>query len=205
MCTSLTKRVAEVQRAARRLVQLHGLARWFFVALATAMLLGLVDYLLRPADAAPRWLLSLSVTGIWLVAFLKLALQPFVQREDLVAVAVRIEQHFSQLLSQLSSAIAFLEQLEGSSAAGSTALRSAVVAQAEALSAPLDFHSVLQFHEVQKSVRWALLGAGAAALLGALAPGAVSLAAMRLAMPWRDLPWPRRHELVIVERVERLA
>src|SRR5207248_1941411 len=49
---------------------------------------------------------------------------------------------------------------------------------------------------------------GAAALAAGLSlidPSAAGLAIARLAMPWRDLAWPRQHELAFLQPPERLA
>ncbi len=205
MSASLQQRVELVQRGARRLVWRYGLAR--FVAAATAVILtaGGLDYSLRLHDPALRWLLSgLALAGCgWL--FAKLAWPVFRFRPSLVSAARRIEQRYPALGERLTSAMAFLAQAKSDPTAGSADLRRAVVAEAEALAAGLDFEAALDRRAPRQMTLCAAAALLVACLFAALNPAAASRAVARLAQPWRALPWPRRHELAFVSAPQRLA
>src|SRR5215471_18848177 len=143
MGQSLSQRVAQVQTTARRLVWYYALARVTTVTVIVAVSICLVDYLLRPHDLVFRWLLSAVVIGAATSAATKFAMPALRLRQSLVGVASRIELRFPQLGGRLSSALAFQSQPEEDSTAGSPDLRRAVIAEAEALAADLDFRITL--------------------------------------------------------------
>jgi hypothetical protein len=96
MPPSLPRRIAEVQRAAGRLVWLAGMAWLAAAVVAATVALGLADYLLRPHDAALRWLLSATALGVAAWAAVKLALPVLSYHQGPIAVARRIERRFPQ-------------------------------------------------------------------------------------------------------------
>lgn len=205
MLHPLASRVEKVQRTAQRLRWLHGVARLTVVSIALLAACGGIDYLFRAADPAARWLLSVVAVTLFAGALVKLILPSFLIREGLVTVAQRIEQRFGQLNRQLSSAVAFLVESPEKPTTGSLALRQAVVGETEALARQLDFDSVLERREAIRLAVWAAIAVAVAALGVVAAPTHAGLAALRLALPWRELPWPRRHELVLISPPERLA
>jgi hypothetical protein len=101
--------------------------------------------------------------------------------------------------------MAFLGQGEDDPTAGSPALRRSVVAEAEALSAGLVFGQSLDARPSRRAALATGVVVAAAALLALLNPAAAELALTRLAMPWREQPWPRGHELAFVNPPARLA
>jgi hypothetical protein len=201
----LIDRVEQVQAAARRLRWRYALALSATAAMLAALGLGLFDYLLRPHDVLARWLLSAVAVVAAGVAFVRFAWPVITRRERLVATARRIERHFPSLGERLSSAVAFLGQSAGDPSAGSLDLRRAVVAEADALSVDLNFRDCLDRRAPRGAILIACAAAALIALLAIINPPAAGLAAARLAMPWRSLPWPRRHELVFAEAPARLA
>src|SRR5262245_40301735 len=191
MSHSLGHRVGKVQTAARRLLCLHGLARFVVATVLVVAALGLIDYGFRLHNPMARWLLSICAVALLGVAFVKLALRQLVAARGQLATARRIEHRFPELGERLSSAIAFLKQADNDPTAGSPALRRAVIAEAVALSAELDFRDALD----AAPVRGAVIAATAALVVAGLFASAnytVSRQAMaRLAQPWRELSWPR--------------
>ena len=205
MTHPLQSRVAATSRQASRLLWQYGLCRFLAAAVALITAIAVLDFMVRWHDPGLRWLVSLiALAGIGL-AFYLLARPALVGRHRLIDIAQRIERRYPQLGERLSSSMAFLAQSEDDPTAGSPALRRSVVAEAEALAAGIDFRQSL---DVRPS-RWAAIAAGivvgAVALLALLNPAAAGLALTRLAMPWQDKPWPRRHELAFVDPPARLA
>src|SRR6476620_3617462 len=134
MTFSLQQRVARVGAAARRLRWVYGLARFGAAVLAIVVGLGLIDYLLRLHAPVARWLLSAVGVVLTIIAFLKLAWPAIRLRQSAVSTARRIELRFPDLGERLSSAIAFSAEAVTNPVAGSSALRQAVIAEAEAVS-----------------------------------------------------------------------
>lgn len=183
----------------------YGLYRFAAAAVAIIATIAALDYLLRWHDPGLRWLVSLAVClGIGL-AFSYLAWPTFTARRGLIDVARRIELRFPQLGERLSSAMAFLAQSEDDPTAGSPALRRSVVAEAESLAADLDFSRSLDTRPLRRAAIIVSCAVLVAALLAVLNPSAAALAISRLAIPWQDRPWPRRHELEFVKPPARLA
>src|SRR5262245_22513062 len=202
MSHPLQARVAAISRRASFLVREYGVRRFAAAALALLVSISMLDHLLRWHDPGLRWLASLTAIATIAAAFFYFAIPGFRVRRNLIDVARRIERRFPQFGERLSSAIAFLEQGEHDPTAGSSALRRSVIAEAEAIAADLDFGQAL---ERPRILWWWLIPAGALALLVLLNPPAAKLALSRLALPWQELPWPRRHELEFASAPARLA
>src|SRR5262245_4077671 len=205
MSRSLHQRVQQVQAQARRMLWQYGLARFGAALAAIVVGLGLLDYFLRPHDSLSRWILSLAAVALSIMALAKLTWPAARFVQSLVATARRIERRFPELGERLSSAIAFLAQDENAITAGSPDLRRAVIAEADALSSGLDFREALDVRPLRRAALTAGLMLAFAAGLALLSPSAAGLAVVRLAQPWRELPWPRRHELAFDKPPERLA
>lgn len=201
----LAQRVEGVRAAATRLAWAYGLGRFAAAAVATVIALGLLDFALRLHDPASRWLFSAIGLAAIVFAFAKLAWPALAFVPGLVPTAQNIERRFPKLGERLTSAISFLDQAETDPTAGSSELRRAVIAQAESLAADMDFRSALDRVPVLRAL--GLLGG--ASLLGIalflINPLTATLAVGRLAMPWRNLAWPRQHELAFVDPPRRLA
>lgn len=201
----LQTRVEAVRGRAARLLWMYGLSRFAAAAVGIIILLALADYGLRLHDAAGRWLFSLmALLGI-AGAFMWLGWPALRPRKSPIEVARRIESRFPALEGRLSSAVAFLDESEDDPRAGSAALRKAVVAEAAALSADLDFRKALDSRQPRRAATVAAIAFFLFATLAGLNPAAANLALARLAMPWRAQPWPRRHELAFVSTPSRLA
>jgi hypothetical protein len=197
--------VDQVRRAARRLVWLHGLARFAAAVITVIVAAGLADYVLRREDLALRGLLSVVALGLVIAAFVRFAWPVVWPAFGRVAIARRVERRFPELGERLSSAIALLAEPEGNPVAGSIALRRAVVADAEAASARLDFREAVDASAARRASLYAGIAVALAVTVFALNSTAAKLALFRLAMPWREAPWPRRHELALVEPPGQIA
>jgi hypothetical protein len=205
MHQSLVQRVESVRTAARRLVFRYGLARFGAAVVAVTVGLGLIDYLLRPHDALLRAMFSAAAAGLAIWAFVRLCWPALCFRPSRVATARQIERRFPALRERLSSAISFAGEAESDGRAGSPELRRAVIAEAEALSVDMDFRGALDQRAVRGAVAMAAAVAGISAILALVNPAAAGLAVARLAQPWRELPWPRRHELEFAALPTRFA
>jgi len=201
----LEKQVRAIGAKARRLLLIYGGAGVLAIVVGLAMVLGLIDYLLRLEDTGLRLISSAALVcafaaGLWF--FLRPAMQ---HGAGLVETAQQIERRFPQLHDKLSSTMAFLHQSEHDPTAGSRALRMAVVSQTVAEVETLPLHSVL---DAKGPRRMILAAVGVFLLLGLvclLDVRSTALAAQRLATPWAAPQWPKRNQLTFVDPPERLA
>ncbi|MFM7074361.1 MAG: hypothetical protein ACKO38_21440, partial [Planctomycetota bacterium] len=126
-------------------------------------------------------------------------------RYDRVAIARRVELSFPEMRGVLASAIEFAGQAVEDPLAGSARLRASVIERATRLAQPLDFAVVIDLRPARATIGGLLvatLGAGVAAWFF---PSAAQLSAQRILMPWRELPWPRRHHLELDRPPAKIA
>ena len=120
-----------------------------------------------------------------------------------MSVAHQIERRFPQLGERLSSGVAFAARAENDPRGGSAALRRAVVAEADALAADLDFTAALDMRAPRRAAAIAALVFAGVGLVAGLYPRrpAWPLLAWRCpgaTSPGRgDMRWPSsiRHRL----------
>ena len=205
MSHPLQQQVAIVRRRARRLVVLYGLS-WVAAVLLTALLvLGLADYLIRFQDPGIRMIASGLVVAAFGYAAYRCLLTPLKRRLRDLDVAQRIERRYPQLRERLSSAIAFLQQSEHDPAAGSAAMRRAVIDEAAAQVGPLDLNAVIDRRPTRRALAVAC-GVGLLAALLLLVDGqSVRLALARLALPLGSTHWPKQNDLSFTDPPTRLA
>lgn len=202
---TLEENVGKVKRRVRRLSLLYGGSVSVAVVGGAAFLLGLTDYLFRFHDPGIRFLSSLGFLVLLVWGLYRFLLPVLRFRLSNGYIAQRIEQRYPNLENRLSSAIYFLAQSEHETTAGSAELRRAVVAQTTSESERLDFGACV---DAGRPRRAAMIAAAVCVLvIGAcsLDFASTTLAARRLAMPWRQQPWPRRHVLQFVTPATRLA
>ncbi|QDS86544.1 hypothetical protein EC9_07100 [Rosistilla ulvae] len=179
--------------------QAHGLLLIRAIAIVAASLillaigLGTIDWLVRSRSLGWRWLstglLVAAAVGLawrWLIPAIRLRLRG-------TDVARQIEAVFPTLGDRLSSSIDFLESPRPSK----SHLEAAVIDRTTQDVQGLSFATAL-------NLRPTLAALAAAAAIAAVLSGlwfqdsaTVSHAAARLAQPWRQLDWPRRHHLQI--------
>jgi hypothetical protein len=206
MARPLKQRVESIRRRAIGLVRVHCFSLLSIAGIFIAVAFGLLDYSLRIQDAAARWILSACALAAVVWAAWRLVGPALRYRPSVVQVAQRIEAIYPQLGQRLSSAIDFLSQPEQDAAAGSTELRRAVVADAEAICAELDFRRAIDIRRPAWALGALVAVIGLVAIIALADLKGYGLAIARLAAPWRsDLAWPRIHQLQFVRRIERIA
>jgi len=205
MSHPLTRRIGDLRSRVRRLVTLHA-ASWILGAVvAVVLVLGLVDYVLRFQDPGIRVLCSLAVLGVlgW-TSYRYLILGLNAGLPD-VALARRLQQRFPKLGDGLASAVEFLRQPEDDPAAGSVALRRAVIAQATAQTEPLDFRESLVLAPTLRAAITTSAICLVALILALLDPLSSRIALARLVNPFGSTAWPQTFHLTFLEEVRRVA
>jgi hypothetical protein len=193
----IEQHIADLRRKVRRLVWIHGAGMVVAASLAAMLVLGLADYLIHIQDRGIRvifWLAALVVLGYsgwWCLV------RPLTARLGDVELAGRLQRRFASLDDRLLSAVQFLRAPEGDPAAGSPALRQAVIAEAATQSEDLDFDAVLNRRPLQWAVAAVAAVGLAAAMLGSLDPAGSWIAAARLLDPFSDLAWPQTTHLAL--------
>ncbi len=201
----LEQKIATLRRRVRRTTAVYGLSIATAVLLATTAALGLGDYLLRFQDRGLRIIASLLALSMLGWTFYRYVLAAWLARLGDLDLALLVQRRFPSLGDRLLSAVEFLHADGDDPAAGSTALRQAMVAATTAEAEPLDFSAVLN----RRSATWAAAALAAVCLLTGVCvlmdPSGARIAATRLANPFGTTAWPRMTHLAIRRPVVRVA
>ena len=182
--------VTSVQQQVRRQLWLQGIGNYLVLMLSVVLLLGLVDFSLRPQGPSLRFTSTLLALFAALWGGVKFLLPAVTYAPTLVDIACRIERHAPNLRNRLSSALAFL----GASQQASD-LQSAVIEETADM---LDEINIDTCVDATASRRTSIIVATVmvASLLISLADFQTShLALKRLLLPWVNAEWPRLHVL----------
>lgn len=201
----LRQKVAQVRRRARRMVLLYGLSCLVGATLVVALLLGLVDYLIRFQDPGIRIMASGVLLAVLVYTAYEYLVRPLARPLRDVDVAQRIERRYPQLNERLSSAVEFLGQREDDFQAGSATLRRAVIHDATAQVAQLDLEQVIDPRPTKRALSLAAAVVLFAALVLVTDPLSVRTAVVRLAAPLGSAEWPQKNRLAFKEPPTRLA
>lgn len=201
----LEQRIAAVRRQVRRLILIHALSWVAGVAIAAALALGLLDYLIRFQDRGIRVILSLSVAGLiaW-VAYRYLLSAILVNYRDL-DLALRLEKRFPQLSDRLSSTVQFLKQSEDDQQAGSPTLRRAVISQTWADLEQLDLSQAIEPRPTMRVAALAMLVCLVAAAFAAADRHSAQIALARMINPLGSARWPQVNHLAFRDPLRRMA
>lgn len=201
----LEQRVDQVRRWWNRRALVEAVAWAMAVVVLACLVAGVVDYALRSTDRGLRILLSVALAGAIGYGVWRLARWWRRQRFTHLTAAQALQRVFPQLGDRLASAIEFLRQEEDDATAGSARLRRAVVADTTAALDQLPAEQAVEGRQTARAVAVAVAGFVLLALLAVFAPSAVRTAAARLAAPWNNVEWPRRHDLAFVDPPQLIA
>lgn len=191
--------VSRIRRSWNRQVALELIA-WSVAAILLLVFIAAgIDYAFRFIDRGLRWLLSATLlAGLAWIGWTMW--QRWRQRRwSLLHTASAIQNAFPQLGDRLASSLEFLVQDESEGAEGSAALRRAVVLET---TAAIERRPVNQVAKNSHFATALAIGTVVALLAGGLAlwrPHDVQTAIARLAVPWNNVEWPRRHTLEFVD------
>ena len=200
----LQQRVRAVCRRAHYLVVVHALCCFVGIVLATALLLGLTDYIVRFRDPGIRILSSVALLAVLAWSLFRFVVPAFRRRFRELAVAERIEMRFPELDDHLSTAIEFL-QSSPSDNTGSPALQHAVIAEAEALLKSLDVFDCLNWQGLYRALTVASPVLLFAAVVCLSDLDSASRAARRLIAPWQQEAWPQWNDLEFTAKPTRIG
>ena len=193
----LQQRIHTVRSRVVRLLAIRGLSAIVAAVLATVIVLGGLDYLLRFRDRGVLLVFAVAILGVlgWTGYRAVRRLLLLKARLGDTDVALHVEACFPAVKDRLASAVEFLRQPEDDAAAGSAAMRRATISQAAAASEGLDFGAVLDRRPALRSALAALTVGVLAVCLSAADASATRTALARLAFPLGTADWPQRTHL----------
>lgn len=201
----LLKQIRVVSRHARRLLLCRGAAWWACLFLAASFVAGCADYWLRYREQGLRWLATGSVATLIVWGWLRFVWPALSCRLSEEVVAHWIERRFPDLRDRLSSAVAFVRQPREDARFGSNILRQAVVQDATESVANRNLLDCLDSRAARRAGIALLLSVATIITVCATDVHSSTIAARRLAMPWREEVWPRRNWLVFSRSPHKLA
>jgi hypothetical protein len=175
------------------------------VAIAAALVLGLIDYTLRYNDAGLRIMATTALCAAIVWAAYRWWYLPRQERLHSIAVARRVESHFPQLYDSLASAVEFLGQSEDDQTAGSAQLRRLVIADAQNKIEALPLNEIVNRRPLRTAAAVLAVVAAVALVCLAVNPSAVRTAFTRLIAPLGATEWPQQHRLVFRNTPEQLV
>ncbi|HEX7011070.1 MAG TPA: hypothetical protein VF184_13895, partial [Phycisphaeraceae bacterium] len=190
-----TRQLQRIGQAARWLLVTQRLFQALAGALATLLVLGAIDYLLR-LPAGLRLAISALLVGVgvaWLTARLLRAVR---FNPSLAQLALRAERLYPQLRHVLASAVEFTAQ-EGAyrQPTSTAALAQASVAQAREYLAGVRLHRILNPAAALHSLAVLVVALAASGAVAWLAPQACGIALARWLTPWAPVNWPLRTDV----------
>ncbi len=201
---ALAQKIDTIQRRLVWRARLAAACAIAAIILATTMLLGGLDYVIRYTDLGLRIMATLAWIAVaaWAVYrwrhLLRFQASP-------LTVARKIEARFPQLRDSLASAVEFLEQSEGEETAGSPQLRRLVVTEAQLAIDGLPLDEVIDRRPLRNTAVWFAMAAFLIGLWCLVDAAAVRTALVRLAAPFGATEWPRQHHLAFRDVPKRVA
>ena len=202
---AVTRRLRRVARRLRGTALSEGVARVVGLGAVAAFVQFALDSTLRGLE----WSMRAALLGVIVVCLLLLAwrriVQPMRCRIRLADVAHLIERRHPHLSSHLVSAVRFSAGEVGSAEVNSRAMMASVVRSAGEQARSLDFDAVVDPRRRRRSLTVLTLVLLVALSVTFLAPDSTALWFARNVL-LREVPWPRRTELIVnIEGEELLA
>ena len=174
-------------------------------AIAAALALGFIDYLVRFNDPGLRIMATLAFMAAVVWAAYRWWYLAQKQRIAPLVVARRVETRFPQFRDSLTSAVEFLQQSEHDETAGSAQLRRLVIAEVQNNIESLPLNEIVEPGPLRKATLWLATALVAVTLCLVVDASAVGTALARLAAPLGGTQWPRQHHLEFREVPTQLA
>jgi hypothetical protein len=193
--TMLRQRLAALRRRLCLVASVRGAGLLLTVVLATAILVGLLDWRWHLPELVRAIVLVVTLAG-GVFVFYRYLFRPLSAPRDDLSLALRVEEQYPALNDALASAVQFLERgipPESSSAP----LEREAVKRALGHAAGCDFGKVVN----KRGLLWAGLSGSvftvATVALTLLAPVLAKTALLRLANPFGEHAWPNKTQLEI--------
>ncbi len=201
--TLLRQRLGSLRRRLRLVATVRGSGLLLTVVLASAVVVGLLDWRWHLPDLVRAVVLVGTMVGGVVVAY-RFLFRPLSAPSDDLSLALRVEEEYPSLNDALASTVQFLER--GTRAESSSAvLEREAVKRALGRAAGCDFGKVID----KRGLVWAGVSGGVftalAAALIALSPTMAATALLRLANPFGGIEWPKKTQLELEEPRSRIG
>jgi len=187
-----------LRRRLRRMVLFRGLSRLVCVFILAVNLVGGLDWWLRFDSHQARIVASSSIAVVLATLLLSSVVLPLWRRLSDHDLAVLVERARPDLRGALSSSVEFSNR-GCDPASGAPALQRVLIQRTTRRAAGMEIASLLDPKSVSRAAASALLCCLAAATIIAVAPAHALTAMQRLAVPHRQVPWPRQNTLVLLD------
>lgn len=201
----LELKLEQLIRRVRRANLIRGAALVGAVATGSLGIAAALDMVTRSPSRGTQAVLAAAFVGMVVAGLRWLGKPIWRARYDRVAIARRVELSFPELRGVLASAIDFAGQAVEDPLAGSARLRASVIERATRLAEPLDFAVVIDLRPARAAIGALLVATFGVGVATWFFPSAAPLSAQRILMPWRELPWPRRHHLELDRPPTKIA
>jgi hypothetical protein len=191
----IAQQLRSVRRTGRVLLVLRRLAQLLAVLLPLAIVLGLLDFMLRMPGPMRLvvGLTVLSLAGVWLFTRLNRALRFW---PSLAELALRAERLYPQLAGSLASAVEFSLSPQGYTEPSSTAMMAkTAVDEMQEKTKDVDVKRMVKLKPTVQACLLAVLAALVLVAVVAAAPQASATAAQRWLLPMGDTQWPKVNEV----------
>jgi hypothetical protein len=199
----LEQRLAALRRRIWLVASFRGTAALVAVVLFTLVCVGLVDWRLHLPGLVRAFVLVALLAGSGLIVR-RLLWQPLSEPTDDLSLALRVEERYPGLNDALASTVQFLGQAtipDGESAS----MRREAVRRALGRLGGLDFQRVVDTRGLLPAGLCSLAAVVPAVALTLLAPAVARTAALRLALPFAAIEWPRKTSLELDTVTKRIG
>jgi hypothetical protein len=179
----------------RSIAALRGGGRFLLCLFAVLVIVGVLDYRLQLPGLVRALALTGLLTGLGLIAWRYLVL-PFSESVDDLALALRIEERYPLLNDSLASTVAFLDRNDPPEGESSTMRREAIRRTLGRING-IDFNRVVDSAGTKTAVGGAAVSLFIAVLFAVLWPTLAFTACARLAIPFAEIDWPRKTQIVM--------
>jgi hypothetical protein len=185
----LAKRLAALRRRLRVVATVRGLS-WLFAVLALILIAGgALDWWLHLPGVVRAIFLVGALAGGGIIAC-RYLIVPLSQRNDDLALALRVENEYPELNDCLASTIQFMQQPGEPDTAASASLRQAAMRQAMIEAGDCDFNRIIDSRGIRLAVLSVFVAAGLVIGLLLWQPAAAATALIRIGHPFGTTEWP---------------
>lgn len=185
----LANRLAALRRRLRFVATVRGFS-WLVAVTALVLLAGgSLDWWLHLSGVIRAIFLVGALAGGGIIAC-RYLIVPLSQRNDDLALALRVENEYPELNDCLASTIQFMQQPGEGDAAASASLRQAAIRQAMIEASDCDFNRIIDSRGIRLAVLSMIVAAGLVTGLLVWQPAAAATALIRLGHPFGTTEWP---------------
>jgi hypothetical protein len=200
----LAKRLAVLRRRLRFVILLRGVAWLLAIVVLVLLVEGALDWLLHLPGVVRAFFLVATLGVAGCVGYVYL-IHPLRKRDDDLALALQVEQHYPELNDCLASSVQFLQAPENTDPSHSETMRRAAIGHTLKQTRGYDFNRIVDGRGVRLASVCMMLAAALGLTILLWQPEGVRTALARLAHPFGSLEWPPQTRLSLEPYRPRVA